>query len=292
MRPAPPNCDLRITDAASLRGVGVIAMNTLLRINIMWKSVRITTAMVAAVAWLTPVASANAAEIKLLAALGIKDVLDDLGPKFESASGHKLAIKLGTLGQIAKMVQGGETADVVIMPRQGIDGIVKDGKAPAGNVADIARSGIVVIIRKGAPKPDVSTPEALKRALLAAKSIIYGDPADGGASAIHFVKVIDRLGIASELKPKTIYAKAGADVGVVVASGKAELGVNQWQVVMPVAGIENAGPLPGDLQATTVFASALINGAKDAAAAKALVDFLRTPAAAAVIKAKGMEPAS
>ena len=258
----------------------------------MRKSIKIVAAVVAAVVCLTQAGIANAAEIKVLAALGVKDVLDDLGPKFESASGHKLAIKFGTLGQVAKMVQDGETSDVVIIPRQGIDGIVKDGKATATAVSEIARSGVVVIFRKGAPKPDISTPETLKQTLLAAKSITYGDPADGGASAIHFVKVLDQLGIANDMKAKTIYSKAGADAGVVVATGKAELGVNQWQVVMPVAGIENAGPLPGNLQSTVVFAAAIMSGAKDAAASKALVDFLRTPAAATVIKAKGMEPAS
>ena len=283
---------LAFADAASSRGVGVIAINTLLRINTMLKSIRTVTAVLAALAWLTPVASATAAEIKVLAALGVKEVLDDLGPKFESASGHKLAIKLGTLGQVAKMVQGGESADVVIIPREGIDGIVKDGKAGAGNVTNVASSSVVVIYRKGAPKPDLSSPEALKRTLLAAKSITYGDPADGGASVVHFVKVLDQLGITNEMKPKTIFSKPGADTGVVVASGKAELGVNQWPVVMSVTGIENAGPLPGNLQGTTAFASAIMNGAKDAVAAKALVDFLRTPASAAVIKAKGMEPAN
>ena len=256
----------------------------------MQKSIKIVTALVAAVVCLTQAGIANAAEIKVLAALGVKDVVDDLGPKFERASGHKLAIKLATLGQVVKMVQDGETADVVIIPRQGIDGIVKDGKATAANVTVIARSSVGVIFRKGAPKPDISTPEALKRTLLAAKSITYVDPKDGGVSGIHFAKVLDLLGIANEMKPKTIYSKVGADTGVVVASGKAELGVNQWQVVMSVPGIENAGPLPGDLQSTVVFASAIMAGAKDAAASKALVDFLRTPAAAAVIKAKGMEP--
>jgi molybdate transport system substrate-binding protein len=119
----------------------------------MQKSIKIVTAVVAAVLGLTQAGIANAAEIKVLAALGVKDVLDDLGPKFESASGHKLAIKFGTLGQVAKMVQDGETSDVVIIPRQGIDGIVKDGKATAGTVTEIARSGVVVIFRKGAPKP-------------------------------------------------------------------------------------------------------------------------------------------
>ena len=232
----------------------------------------------------------QAAEIKALVALGIKDVVDDLGPKFEKASGNKLAIKHETLGGIVKMVQGGEIADIVIIPRQGIDVLVKDGKAAAGSVTDIARSEIVVFVRKGAPKPDVSSPDALKRALLSAKSITYGNPADGGASGIHFAKVLERLGIAKEMTPKTNYAKPGRDVGDMVANGKAEIGVNQLQVIMPVAGIEVAGPLPGDLQAATIFTSAIMAGSKNAAPAQALVKFLRTPEAAKVIKAKGMNP--
>jgi molybdate transport system substrate-binding protein len=232
---------------------------------------------------------AQAAEIKALVALGMKEIVGDLGPKFEKASGHKLAIKFGTLGGVVKMVQGGETADIVIIPRQGINGLVKDGKAAADNVTDIARSEIVVFFRKGAPKPDVSTPDALKRALLAAKSISYGNPADGGASGIHFAKVLDRLGIAKEMKPKTIYARPGGG-GELVAEGKAELGVTQLQIIMPVAGIEVAGPLPGDLQAATTFSSAIMSGARNAAPAQALVKFLRTPEAAKVIRAKGMNP--
>ena len=233
--------------------------------------------------------AAEPAELKVIATM--QPVLEDLRPKFERASGHKLAITFDTLGGVVKRVQGGETADVVIIPRQGIESLVKDGKAAAGNVTVLANSIIVVVVRKGAPKPDISSPDALKRALLAAKSITYGNPADGGASAIHFAKVLDRLGIANEMKSKTIYAKPGGDTGVLVASGKAELGVNQKQVLAPVAGIEVAGPLPGDLQATTVFATAIMAGAKNAEAAKALVNFLRMPEAAKVIKAKGMDPA-
>jgi molybdate transport system substrate-binding protein len=244
----------------------------------------------AAIVFLLQAGFAGAAEIKVLSALGVKEVIDDMGPKFERASKHRLAVKFGTLGGIVKMVQGGEVGDVVIIPQQGIDTLVKDGKAAVANVTVIARSGVVVVVRKGAPKPDISSPDALKRALLAAKSITYGNPADGGASGIHFAKVLERLGIANEVKAKTIYAKAGGETGVLVANGKAEIGVNQLQVLMPIAGIDVAGPLPGDLQATTVFAAAIMTGATDAAAAKALIDFLRTPDAGKVIKAKGMEP--
>ena len=236
--------------------------------------------------------AAEPAKIKVLSAIPMQQVMDDLGPKFERATGHKLAITFATLGGVAKLVQGGETADVIIIPRQGLDSLVKDGKASAGNVTVIASSGIGVAIRKGAPKPDISSPEALKRTLLAAESITYSNPADGGASGNHFARVLERLGIVNEMKRKTVLAKPGDDTGVLVANGKAEIGMHQFQVLMSVAGIEIVGPLPGDLQDTIVFAAAIMGGTKSAEASKALVDFLRTPEAAAVIKAKGMEPAT
>ena len=149
-------------------------------------------------------------------------------------------------------------------------------------------------IRKGAPKPDISSPDALKRTLLAAKSISYVDPASGGASGIHFTKVLDRLGIANEMKSKTVFPnpKTPAEVGALVANGEAEIGVHIIVELISVAGIDIVGPLPGDLQNTIVFAAAVMASAKDAEAAKALVNFLGTPEAAAVTKAKGMEPAA
>jgi len=238
--------------------------------------------------------AAEAAEIKVLSTNAMKTVMEDLGPKFERATGHKLAITFAGLGVVVLRVQGGETVDVVIISRQGIDSFVKDGKAAAGNVTVVARSrGLGVAVRQGAPKPDISSPEALKHTLLAAKSITYGnpDPVVGGASGIHFAKVLDRLGIANEMKPKTVFTGgAGAGVGILVANGKVEIGVHNIHELIPVAGIEIVGPLPGDLQATVVFSAAIMGSAKDAAAAKALIDFLRTPEAEAVIKAKGMEP--
>ena len=237
---------------------------------------------------------AEAAELKVLSAIGMQLVMEDLGPKFERATGHKLAISFATGGATVKRAQDGETADVVITLGQGIDTLVKDGKAPAGKVTALASAGISVAIRKGAPKPDISSPDALKRTLLAAKSISYVDPASGGASGIHFAKVLDRLGIANEMQSKTVFPnpKTPAAVGVVVANGEAEIGVHLIQELMSVAGIDLVGPLPGDLQDTIVFSAAIMTGAKDAAAAKALVDFLRTPESAKVIKAKGMEPAT
>jgi len=235
--------------------------------------------------------AAQAAEIKVMSAAGIRQVMEDLGPKFERTTGHNLAITYGGLSAVVKRTQAGETFDVVIIPRQGIDSFVKDGKATAGDVTAIARSGISVAVRKGAPKPDISSPEALKRTLLAAKSISYQDPAGGSPAGTHFAKVLDRLGIANEMKSKTIRPKRGA-VGDSVAKGEAELGVQQFQNLFSVVGIDIIGPLPGDLQGTVVFSAAIMGSAQDAAASKALVDFLRTPEAATVIKAKGLEPAT
>jgi len=168
---------------------------------------------------------------------------------------------------------------------------VNDGKAVAGNVTIVARSGIGLAIRNGAPKPDISSPEALKRTLLAAKSIAYSNPAGGSSSGIHFATVLDRLGIANEMKSKTIFPKSGP-VGVLVANGEAELGVQQIQELMPVAGIQIIGPLPGDLQDIIIFSAAIMASSRDTEASRSLVNFLRTPQATAVINAKGMEPAT
>lgn len=235
---------------------------------------------------------AEAAEVKVLSSIGMQPVMEDLGPKFERATGHKLAITFDTAGGVVKRVQGGDTADVVVTPQQGIDNFVKDGKVAVDNVTIVARSGIGVAIRTGAQKPDISSPEGLKRTLLAAKSITYSNPALGGASGIHFAKVLDRLGIGNEMKPKTVFLPKPGLVGVLVANGEAEIAVQQFQELIQVAGIEIVGPLPGDLQDTIVFSAAIMGSAKDAAASKALVDFLRAPEAAAVIKVKGMEPAT
>lgn len=235
---------------------------------------------------------AEAAELKVLSAIGMQSVMEDLGPKFERATGHQLAIAFATGGATVKRAQDGEAADVVVAPRQGIDNLVKNGKAAASNVTALASTGISVAVRKGTPKPDISSPEAFKRALLAAKSITYLNPADGGASGIHFAKVLDRLGIASEMKAKTVFAPKAGAVGPMVANGEAEIGVLQFQLLFSIAGIEIVGPLPGDLQDATVFSAAIMSGTRYAEASKALISFLRAPEAAAVIKANGMEPAA
>jgi len=236
--------------------------------------------------------AAEAAEIKVLSGSGMRAVMEDVKPKFERASEHQLAISFGNMGAIVKRVRGGEIADVVIIPRRGIDSFVKDGKAIAGNVTVIARSVISLAVRKGAPKPDISSPETLKSTLLAAKSITYSDPATGSASGVHFAKILDRLGIADEMKSKTVFLPKPGPVGVLVANGEAEIAVAQLPILIPIAGIDIVGPLPRDLQLLDVFAAAIMTATRDATASKALVDFLSMPEAAAVIKAKGLEPAT
>ncbi len=234
--------------------------------------------------------AAEAAELRVLCANGMQTVIEDLGPKFERATGYKVAITFASGGATVKRARDGDTADVVIAPHQGIDGLVKDGKAAKENLAALASTGISVAIRKGAPKPDISSAGALKRTLLDAKSITYLNPADGAASAIHFAKVLDRLGITNETKSKTIFAPKTSAVGAMVAKGEAEIGVLQYQLFFSVPGIEIVGPLPGDLQDNTVFSAAIMGGAKDAKASWALINFLRSPEAVGVIKANGMEP--
>jgi molybdate transport system substrate-binding protein len=238
--------------------------------------------------------AAQAAEIRVLVSPGFVPIMRDLGPTFERATGHKLAASGDTLGAIVKRVNGGETFDVVLSPRSAIDGFVKDGKAAAGNVTVVATAGMGVAVRAGAPKPDVSSPEALKRTLLAARSITYPDPktlAGNPALGIHLTRVFDRLGITEEMKSKTVFSSS-VDVGTLVASGEAEVGIAQLQNLARAKGIEIVGPLPAELQDPVVFAAAILAGARDIKASKELVNFLRTPEAAAAMRAQRMDPVS
>jgi molybdate transport system substrate-binding protein len=233
---------------------------------------------------------ARAGEVKVLSSFGMQAVLEEMKPRFERATGHKLAITFTTLGGTAKRLQQGETFDVVIALERGIQGFIKEGHAVAATEHPIARTGMGVAVRAGAPKPDISSPEAFKNALLNAKSITYTNPATGGASGIYFSKVLDRLGIADEMKPKTVFLSRAGPVGDLVADGKAELVVQPFQLLASIPGIEIVGPLPGDLQDTEVFVAAVTNRASDVSAASMLIRFLRSPESAEVIKAKGMEP--
>ena len=235
---------------------------------------------------MTPAASLQAAELRVIAGGSMTASMSALAAPFEKATGHKLSIHFDSTPNIIARVNSGAPFDVVVVP---VD-VFKDAAAKArfapGPTIDIARVGYGVIVRAGAPKPDISTPDAFKKALLAAPSIAFLPASAAGA---YVTKVFERLGIAEEMKAKTKPQAAPAQIAPAVAKGEAELGVFLTNV-LAAPGVELVGPFPGDLQQELVFSSAVAAETKEADAAKALIDYLRTPEAAAIIKAAGMTP--
>lgn len=237
----------------------------------------------------TQVADAEAAEIKVLTSVALTSALDDLAPQFELASGNKLTIGYSLIADIKKRILEGETADVIILSRPVMDELQKLDKFAPGTVVNVAGTAVSVAARAGAAKPDISSVDAFKSSLLAAKSIVYADPAKGGASGVYFARVLDRLGIAEQMKSKTILVP-GAQAADVVARGEAELGVAQASEIVPVAGAQLVGPLPGEYGSLTVFTGGIGATSKAPDAAKALIQFLTGPTASPVFKSKGFEP--
>jgi molybdate transport system substrate-binding protein len=234
--------------------------------------------------------AANAAEIKVLCANGMRDVMEEIGPKFARRTNHTLATQFGTIGVILQRIAAGQNADVVILPPVGTNHLLENGKAIANTDVVVAHSGIGVAIRKDATKPDISTPEMFRQALLDAKSVTYLDPSAGGTTGPHFLKVIERLGIADNVKAKAVLHRDGREAAQLVADGKAEIGINLAQELLSNPKIQVIGPLPGDLQLRLSFAAIVLSGTQELDASKALIAYLRTPEAAEVIKMKGMEP--
>lgn len=235
-------------------------------------------------------ALASAAEIKTFSTIGVQAALEELAVKFEKATGNKLVITWGTGAGLAKRVQAGESADLLVLTRQGADTLVKDSKIEAGTDANFASSGMGVAVKKGAPKPDISTPEAFKKTMLAAKSIATSSPSSGGASGAYFVKLSESLGIADAIKAKLKYPPDGSNAADLAAKGEAELAIAQEPEVKAVAGADLVGPLPAALNHVTTFTAAVGLNSKQASAAKALIKYLHSPEAAAVFKARGLAP--
>jgi molybdate transport system substrate-binding protein len=233
---------------------------------------------------------ADAAEVKVLTAGAFKQVLLALAPSFEKA-GNTLVIKNDTVGGVVKMVEGGEPFDVVIVSPGAVDDLIQKGKVAAGSRAVLAQVGVGVVVKAGAPKPDIGTVDAFKRALLDAKSVAYIDPASGGSSGIFVAKLLDGLGIAEQVKPKAKLIPGGA-VADHVADGEAEIGVHQISEILPVKGATLVGPLPAEIQNYTTYAAGVSAAAKDAAGAQALIKLLSGPEADAVLKEKGMQRAA
>jgi molybdate transport system substrate-binding protein len=225
---------------------------------------------------------APAAEIRLLSTNAAKTVLGELGPQFEKTTEHKVVITWGTAAALKAQIEKGTAVDLALLTDSGVEDLIKQGKLKS-RVA-FASSGIGVAIKRGAPKPDLGSTEAFKKMLLDAKSIAW---VEQGASGIYLKGLFERLGIADQIKGKL---KSVAAATPAVANGEAEIGFTQIAEILPYPGAEVAGPLPTDLQLTTVFAFGVGAQPQDAKAVEALVAFLTTPAAKAVIKAKGLDP--
>jgi molybdate transport system substrate-binding protein len=232
---------------------------------------------------------ARAAELKVLASVALTSAMNELSPMYEKATGDKLSIGYGLAADLKKRVLDGETADVIILTRPMMDDLQKQNKLTANSLTNVAGTPVSVVARVGAPKPDISSVDAFKHTLLTAHSIVYADPAKGGASGVYFARALDRLGMAQQLKDKTILVP-GAQAAEVVAKGDAEIGVAQASEIVPVAGAQLVGPLPGELASVTVFSAGIDAASKSPEAAKTLIKFLTGPEAASRFKPKGFEP--
>jgi molybdate transport system substrate-binding protein len=241
--------------------------------------------IVAAVTLMLPTL-ANAAEIKVLSTQATEEAYRELVPQFEKITGHKVTtIFTGTL-DVQKRLAAGESYDMIIMAGPAIDAQIKAGKAVTGSRVDIAKSGVAVGVPKGAPKPDISTTEALKKTVLAAKSIGYST----GPSGVFIISLFEKLGVADQVREKLKQTPTGVFVGTIIANREVEIGFQQVSELGNFPGVDYAGPLPADVQQTTVFSSGMIVGANEAEAAMALVKFLTTTEAGVAFKKRGMEP--
>jgi molybdate transport system substrate-binding protein len=222
----------------------------------------------------------------------MKTVFEKLGPAFERETGYALKLAFGPSLQLEKRLAEGEGADVAIVTRGGAQDLIANGRGAAGSLADLARSFIGVCVAAGAPPPDLSSAETFKAAMLRAKSIALSKPVGGGASGAHMAAVFERLGIATAIKDKSIYGAGGPAglVGLIVARGDAEIGIQQMAELMAVPGVDIIGPLPEALQSVTQFTAFVPKAALQPECGRAVIEFLRRPAAKAVIKAKGLEP--
>jgi molybdate transport system substrate-binding protein len=234
-------------------------------------------------------ANAHAAELKVLTSVALSSVLNEIVPVYEKKTGDKVAIDYGLAADMKTRVLDGEHADVIILTRAMIEDLAKRNKVTADGVANVAGTPVAVAARAGAPKPDIGSVEAFRQALLTARSIVYADPAKGGLSGIVAARAIEHLGIAAEMKPKTILVP-GAQTPDLVAKGEAELGIAQASEIVPVAGVQLVGPLPGELATMTLFTAGIGADSPSAAAAKTLIEFLRGPDAVRAFKAKGFVP--
>jgi molybdate transport system substrate-binding protein len=227
------------------------------------------------------------AQIKVLSSIATREAYLELVPQFESSSGHAVVTTWSGTVDIVKRMAAGETYDVVLVSSKEMDELIRQGPIRAGSRVDVARCGIGVAVRAGAPKPDLGSTEGLKRALLAAKTVGY----TSGPSGVYMAALIDRLGIGAEVKPKVRGVPSGGTIGTIVASGEAEIGFQQYSELVHIPGVDVVGGLPAEVQHITIFSTGIHRGATEAEAGKALVAFLTAPKSQAVFKTHGLDPA-
>jgi len=228
--------------------------------------------------------------MKVFSAIAVQGVVEQLVPAFEQAHGCRLHFTWATAPLLLKRLEAGEKADALILNRAVTDILLASGEIVAGSDVVIASSATAIAVKAGAPKPDISTAEALKRTLLECRAISYTDPAAGGASGLYFAKVLERIGIAREINAKTRFPPPSGYAGTFLASGEVDLAVQQVPELLHVPGVEIVGPLPGDLHMVTVFVAGIPADSTRPALARALIECLRTPEAKALFRAKGLEP--
>ena len=231
-------------------------------------------------------------DVKVLATTAMKTVFDELAPLFERETGHRVVAGFGPSAQIERRIREGEAADAAILTGAAARDMAAHGKVLAESLTDIARSSLGVAVSRGAPRPDLSSAESFKRALLAAKSVAVSKPVGAGLSGAHMAKVFGELGIAEAMQAKLKYGTGGVSglVGLILARGEAELGVQQIAELMAVADIDFVGPLPRELQSVTPFVAAILANAQQPEAGRKLIAFLSSAQAKRVIAAKGLEP--
>jgi len=243
-------------------------------------------ATIAAVCLVWQASGASSAEIKVLGTQSIQIIWNDVGPIFERSTGHKVTLTANLATATKKLIDAGERFDVAIATPPVIDQLIKEGKIIAATRTDVVRQGIGVAVRAGAPKPDIGTTEAVKRALLNAKSVAY---LKTGATGQYMAQLVRRFGIAEQLQAKTLLPETDI-VGPMVARGEAELGLAGVATLIATSGVDVVGPLPAEIQFYGIFTGGISARGMSSDAGKEFIKFLTGPAAISVIKAKGMEP--
>jgi molybdate transport system substrate-binding protein len=233
--------------------------------------------------------AAGAAEVKVLVAGALKPLVVALAPDFERATGHRVVVETATAGALAQRAAAGEAVDVLVVTQAGIDTLLPSGRLAAGSAVPLARVGIGVAVKAGTTVPDIHDVAALRRALLEARAVALIDPTAGGSSGIYLAGLFERMGIADEMRRKAVLVPGGL-TGAKLVSGEADLALQQMSELLVVPGVTVVGPLPAQVQNWTRYTGAVSAAARDAAAARALLERLSGPAAAAWMSGKGLEP--